>query len=300
MKFVIHIGVHKTGTTLLQRNLEHNHETLRAQSVYALTQEWPGLLERQLDYIRRLQNAKRLPLPENALSRAVRRISRAAAERDARMVLMSEENYLGGTIHRQFKWGAEKAQLYPMATACLQLLTFGIKDEDLRFVLYTRDLGGILRGHYTEGLRALAMPYTFEEMLDRCDLTRFRFTDLIARIRATRPGAEFAIQRFEDIRDGTKPFVQDFFRACTLNPARMPVIDEVVYPGIDVQQADALRALTLERDSVSGRGQYRERLREITARPVDPAQPIEIPERYRAQIAELSAADMEATYGAAA
>lgn len=291
LNYVIHIGVHKTGTTLIQRNLEENLAALRAQGVYYLNQEAPEVLSKQWHLLRRVQNEHRFPLAKNALAKFNRAVAEAAQVAGAHTVLMSEENYVGVLPHHQMEWSDGPVQFYPHAGPCLQALTFGIDPRAIRFVMYTRDQASVLRGHYVEGLRLTRMPLTFEQFLDRVDLQTYRFDDLYARVKYARKRSEFVVKPFESIQYGARAFLEDFYATCGLDPARLSIRPEVVYATIDADQAEFLRVLSKEWEASGRDPKYRRLAKIVTEQSADPRKPIEIPQRFLRAVQELTAAD---------
>lgn len=291
LKYVIHIGVHKTGTTLIQKNLAQNIGALRAQGVYYVNLEAPRILQKQWHLLRRAQNDHRYPLAKNALAKFNHKVAKAARNAGAHTVLMSDENYLGVLPHHQLEWSDQPARFYPHAGKCLQALTFAINPRDIRFVMYTREQSSILRGHYVEGLRLTRMPYTFEEFLDRIDLSTYRFDDLYARVKDARKRSEFVVKPFESIRYGASAFLSDFYASCNLEADRMSILPEVIYASIDADQGEFLRVLSKEWEASNRDPKYRRLARIVTEQASDPKKPIVVPEKYRAQINGLIEAD---------
>lgn len=291
LNYVIHLGVHKTGSTLIQRNLAQNVAALRKQGVYYLNQEAPEVLAKQWHLLRRVQNQNRFPLAKNGLAKFNKAVAEAARTVGAHTILMSEENYIGVLPHHQMEWSDDPVQFYPHAGACLQALTFGIDPRAIRFVMYTRDQASVLRGHYVEGLRLTRMPLTFSEFLERLDLPSYRFDDLYARVKYARKRSEFVVKPFETIQYGARAFLEDFYATCGLDPTRLSIRPDVVRATIDADQAEFLRVLSKEWEASGRDPKYRRLAKIVTEQPADPRKPIEIPETYRVAVEALSQAD---------
>ncbi len=290
MRFLYHLGVHKTGTTLLQNNFAANARALLDQGVYYLNALWPDGLRRIRRRLRRVQyiHAHGDVLPgDNGMGQVNGRIVRRAVAAGARAVLISEENLLGATMHRQMSWGKARAQLCPAAEVCAQVLTAGLKTADMKVLIYTRSLDGLLRGFYSEALRDLATDRGFAEFLEQVDIPACRFDALLRRVRSALPEAEVSVRPFEEIRNGADGFVRGAAAELGIDPAPLAVSPDRVHAGVDRDQAEELRQLAARK--------ARYRASRVLARPANPNLPIELPEQYRAQIDQTMRGDLSET-----
>ncbi|MDF0603149.1 hypothetical protein P1J78_20580 [Psychromarinibacter sp. C21-152] len=292
LRFVYHLGVHKTGSTLLQHNLHRNARALAAQGVRCVNTAWPKGLERARHRLRRLQNPARGQGSEDILASLNGRFVKQARAVGAHTVLVSEENFLGNPIHRELEWGHAPARFYPQAGPCLRALIYGIDPADVTVVLYTRRLPGLLRGHYSEALRALATADSYDTFLSRTDIEGFRFDDLVGRLEAAAPGIRVVLRPFEAIRGGGTAFVADFLEVCGVDPDALEIDGGQVNPGVDAAQAEALRALGARRAAGEEPKPLRKEARRILETPADPDTPIAVPERHRARIAGAMRGDV--------
>lgn len=292
MKIVYHLGVHKTGTTLLQRNMERNAQALRDQGVYCVNAEWPDAIKKLRRRMRRLQNPD-LSAPQHELAETLnRRMLRRAEAAGATTLLLSEENFIGNPIHFEQQWRKEPAKFYPAAADCVRALTFGFPDSDITVILYTRALEGLLKGHYSEALRALEAVEDFDGFLDRTDIASFRFDDLLARMKAVLPGAAFEVKPFEAIRAGAEAFVTDFFAGIGVDASGFEVIADKVNPGITAWQADQLVALARRLKAGEAIPRLARKLRRIYEDASAPDDPIALPERHRGAIRKAMQGDL--------
>ena len=81
MRLVFHLGVHKTASTLIQKNLADNIAWLRDQGVYYVNIEFKQAVIRQREHLRRLQSPDRDAPRAGALRKMNRRIIREATYR---------------------------------------------------------------------------------------------------------------------------------------------------------------------------------------------------------------------------
>lgn len=297
LRFIYHLGVHKTGSTLLQHNLHLNRAGLADQGIRCVNTAWPDGLERMRKRLRRIQNPQRPLGSEDILRTLNNRLIKQAEAMGAHTMLVSEENFLGNPIHRELDWGEEPARFYPRAADCLRALLYGIDPEDVTVLLYTRRLPGLLRGNYTEALRAAATGDSFETFLDRTDIESFRFDDLVARLKAAVPGVTIKLRPFESIRNGGAAFVAEFLRHCGADPDGLEIDAAKINPGIDAHQAETLRALGAERLAGAEARPLRRKAHEIQEEPPDPDAPLRLPERFADRVAAAMRGDLSEQLG---
>jgi len=281
LKFIYHLGVHKTGTTFLQKHLVSNKEALLDQGVWTLNGMNPDWVVTVRDRLRRIQNPQRRA-PENLgkASTAKRLIAKARAL-GVHSVVLSEENLIGVPIHRELGWSEGKVGFYPRAEICLKALTYGIDPSQVRVIIYTRQLPGLLSGHYSEALRAMATGDKFDAFLDKTRLEEFRFDLLGHRLQRALPGAEFVFRSYESVRFGAPFFVHSFFKLC--GATDMDTIDvrvSKVRPGLDMDQARKLRGLYRQLEAGGNASRLRARAKKVMAMPGDRAKPLRIPKTH--------------------
>ncbi len=288
MRWVIHLGVHKTGSTLLQENLAANADALLAQGLYAANGLWPTGVVRARWRLRHFQSPGMEDIDAEKIAGLLGRMRRKARNAGAEGVILSEENFLGVPIHRELKWGRKVASFYPLAERCLGALLHGLPPANVRLVLYTRRLDAMLRGHYTEALRHLGTTDTYEEFLARTDIETFRFDLLLARLRRVAPDVDYVVRPFESIRDGADGFVADFMRICGADPAQLSISADRVNHGFDADQAEEVRRISVQlHDDYPKPRELRRRVDEIAATPPDPARKMVIPARFAERVAAV-------------
>jgi len=293
MRFVYHLGVHKTGSTLLQENIAANVRPLRAQGVFCVNVVRKNLIHRIRHALRRKQNPHRTgQLPPDALAIVNQRVLISATGAGAHTALISEENFLGPALHREMSYTDAPAQFYPRAAACLDVLTRTVPSHDITIILYSRHLDGLLRGYYCEALRALQTTDSFDRFLDRVDIASFRFDGLVERLRPVAPDAEIIVKPFETIRADAEGFVADFFAACGADPSGLRFQSNVVRPALDLSQAEELRAIAARLQSGGRLRLLRRRARAIAETPGARDNPITLPDRHRERIEDTMRRDV--------
>lgn len=288
--YVIHIGVHKTASSLLQKNLLANLEGLRRQGFWFLSGENDWLKRAHLRCLRKMQRGTYDEATEGRFQQLSANLKRSARQSGAHTVLMSEENYIGIPLHRQMTWFGGQARFYPNAADCLKHLTTDLPPKRMRFVLYQRDAADLLRGHYMEGLRVLRFKHSFKEFLDRVDIASFRFDQLLERLRAAVPDAEFVVKPFEPIKSNPDRFIRDFLVTCGVDPTEFVIDPSVERSSVDARQAEQLRQMAQACDTVPSR-RLRLRAAKVFDTASDKTNPVVIPPEYHDRLALLSQVD---------
>ena len=210
MRLCFHLGIHKTGSSLIQKNLLQNLNLLRDQRVFYVNAEMPGAIARQRNVLRRLQIPQRVSPPENALEGVNRKIIEAAQRADARVILLSEENRIGFPLYSQMIQVGTPAQFYPLADACLRRVLHGLDHLDTTLLLYQRRFDRLLPSLYCEALRNLAVTDTLDAFCEQIDFDSLSYETLCDRIASAAPHASLEIKHFETIRTGAHAFLLEF------------------------------------------------------------------------------------------
>ena len=250
LRVALHVGAHKTGTTLFQRHIAANAEALLAQGVFAANVYAPRYMLKVRNRLRRLQNQNRETPEEATLAPASRHLVGLARAQGAHTILISDENILGFPFHRQMIVNGPGAGLYPSAAACLRLVAAGFEGLPLAIRLHTRAQHSLLVSHYSEALRSLQVDMTLAEFVEAIDLERLAFDDLIERIRVAAPDAALTTAPFEAIRAGADGFLADIFAAFGADPAALTLDAEPVRARIGAMTA--VRLLGISREFVAG------------------------------------------------
>lgn len=295
MKVVYHLGVHKTGTTLLQQSLAVNTGQLRDHGVYFLNAEWPDGLKRLRRRMRGLQKHLNDGVPTEGdvarLGELNGRLLRRASASGAKLLLISEENLLGVTVHRELAWGNDPARFYPSAGENLAGLTTGLSPGDITAILYTRSLDSLLLGFYSEAVRHLETAEDYAGFLDRVDIPSFRFDDLLARLQASRPCIDIRVKPFEAIRAGVAAFVGDLLSECGVHPDGIEVPSEKVHKGLDTRQIEVLRELAVRKAAGETGRQFNKQHKAALALPGEGSRP-RLADRHVALVRSAMAGDI--------
>lgn len=165
---LIHIGVHKTGTTYIQSNLSAQREKLAEQGVVYIPQaELRSLVVQKLGwgwFVRRGIRRELLPYL------------------DHRRLILSDENIIGATLP------VRGGVLYPYLEKRLRRLLRAIPSDEVDIVMSIRDYPGYFVSMYCEYLRY--HPYiSFETYTAQLDFDRISWVDVVERVaRLAAPG----------------------------------------------------------------------------------------------------------------
>jgi hypothetical protein len=197
-EIVVHVGTHKTGTTLLQRYLtKHAHE----------------LAERDARYVEREEMAQmvgwgnRLRADPQALRQ---RFDDVAAVPGTSLVVASHEDLIG----HPFRSDGD-GLLYPSAAENIATLGQALDGHPVRLVLSIRPQDGFLESYYLQSVHEGGHK-SFERWLQQVDLDRLSYRPLVEAL-ATVCGAEnVRIVDFGRIKQGAEGFLEYFLR--TIDP----------------------------------------------------------------------------------
>lgn len=192
MSLFIHLGVHKTATTHLQKSVKRIEPELLKKDFMFLG---PDEMRRQplsvvnlLNHVATRDQSKRV--------RSVRRILRGLVETYSDC-LVSEELLLGGLNPRYFL--GEKGRVYTMAEMRMKNLLYLFDTTNVTLFLALRSPASFLTSVFGESLR-YGGPLTPGEYFGNFELTALRWSDLVTRI--MRSGAQRMVcWRFEDLAD---------------------------------------------------------------------------------------------------
>lgn len=277
MRFLFHIGVHKTGTTLIQKSLSENIDVLRKKRVFYVNSELPDAIIQQREVLRKLQNPMRPNPREDRLLRVNETILKRAAQADAHTILLSEENRIGFPIYTELKRFGEPARFYPRADECLRRVLCGLDSVDVQLILYKREFRKLLPSLYSEALRNLMLTETIDEFCRKIDFESLDYGALFNRIAVGAPGAELYVKQFSKIQEGGAYFLNDFLDSTGIGSKEFCTTTEIVREGVDQENAEKLRQLSLRR-AKDGMNQKIARARQaILASPQDKSCPIKLP-----------------------
>ena len=291
MRYVCHVGVHKTGTSLLQENLKKNVGRLRQKGIFYVNVEDRETIKAQMWMIRKIGQTQRLP-GLGVLAETNEKMRKKAAAAGAHTILLSHEDRIGYAPYANFRFGRQTTRFYEHAGPCLRRIFHGFAEDEQCVLLYSRRQSTLIPSLYSEGLRNLACPFGLEEFFDRCEKQTFQFSDLVRRIVEKNPQADLRMRRFETIKLDVRAFIQNFLTDVGIDPFGLDLVTETVRPSFDQAQAEEL--VTLSQRRLSNQIDAKDaqmQLRAIASRSPDRANPIRVSEHVLSGCRALEATD---------
>lgn len=204
MHTVLHVGAHKTGTSLVQWYVRDHLDQLQALGIrHVLRTEMKGL-------------AGSGTIVEEHPDRLRRRLDEELAAGGVG-VLASSEDVLGPP----FVPG--HTGLYPQARRFAEALRVACEGLDVRVVLYLRPVDEFVESYYVQTVQQ-GSTQAFEPWYDALDEAALSWEPMVEALDDVFGADRVALGDFREIRDGQDAFLRRF-----LVRARLPVPEEVSY-----------------------------------------------------------------------
>lgn len=202
-KITLHVGAHKTGTSLIQKYMRDKPEQLASFGVRVISRSDTNTL---------IGWGKILIDKPQLLSD---RLDVESADTSARYIVASHENTLGRPHLPSGDY------LYPESATRVAALAGILGDRDSRVIMYLRPQASFLESYYLQ-LVQQGESFTFDQWLDRVDFDRLSWRPVVDSLRASLGPDRVAIGDFEEIRAGQELFLAGFFHridpAITVKP----------------------------------------------------------------------------------
>jgi hypothetical protein len=211
----VHIGAHKTGTSLIQKYLRDKPEQTAPFGIRAVSRGdcnsligWGKVI---IDEPHRLGD----------------RLAAEVAAPGASFVVVSHENTLG----RPHQPSGD--HLYPQAEARVAALASILEPFETRVVFYLRRTVSFLESYYLQLIHQGEF-FTFDQWLDRVDLDRVSWRPVVEMLRDAFGADRVSIGDFDEIKEGQDEFLRRFLRrvdpsidvAASYRPRRNPSISD--------------------------------------------------------------------------
>ncbi|MGB7979726.1 MAG: hypothetical protein WCF36_02910 [Candidatus Nanopelagicales bacterium] len=221
---VLHLGAHKTGTSLLQRYMKSRPEELAGMRAVALSRDqlsatisWGTIPQEHPERLREAVLAAsraRLVVPERSRAhRLRRRLGRGPAS--VKTVIVSIENALG----RPF---GGSGSLYPAAAASAQGLRRSVGEFAPRIVYYIRSQEEFVESYYLQTVHQGGTA-SFDQWLSTIDTTAISWVPVIEALADAFGPSHVVVRDFTEIRQGQNAFITNFLRLC--DPDLHPSVD---------------------------------------------------------------------------
>lgn len=204
MKIYIHIGVHKTASTLLQESLRLNHERLTEKRVSIVVRNTHHLLKNQLRLF--VNNKSNIAESEKVFNQFFKK----EEEKGTKAIVLSDENLLGAPPSSYYK-KKQKLDFYPRSIKNIKRLKKIFGNHEIVWLIYTRKQHTLIPSLYKDGLKYFRYSSTLSMFLDGLDENMFRFDSLVEKIRKTVGQDKIIIKNYESIENGTNKYIETFF-----------------------------------------------------------------------------------------
>jgi len=227
----LHVGIHKTGSTFLQRVFLQSLSGPRSGDIAYIP--FPDVRSRITPAV--LRAAKGI----GGLGGAGLRDSQALlASSMARTgsIFLSDENLLGSL----YRFSRVKG-IYPDAQANLKAIASLLqRDVDIVIYLSIRNYSGWLESVYLQFLKKRKKLISFEEFLELPCVESISWYSLVCRLTEAIPLARFVLWRYEDFVDNNQKILDGI--ASELGDAKLGMVDFEGNPSLSVVAYDALMA----------------------------------------------------------
>ena len=221
MRYVYHLGAHKTGSTLIQKNLSANLQALRDQGIWYVNDEMPKAISKQRKILRQFRSPDLENPPADALAGVNRRIATRARRAGADTVLLSEENRLGPPMHQELLWGIKRPGFYPAAADCMKYVTFGQPHENMKIFLFSREPSSFALSLYSEAVRMGQTKLDIGSFFAEIDFASIDFDDLKTRLQTLGAGVSVSMSAFEEVRADAATLLTHAFRELGIDLANI-------------------------------------------------------------------------------
>ena len=216
MKIFIHLGVHKTATTLLQKSLQLNRNVLLKNGVGIIVRDSNKIIKNQL----RLFVKKKSSISE-AQSR-IKKFLDTAKNKGVNKIIISDENLLDAPPSVYFKRNGE-LRFYPKAKTNIEKLKSLFDGLDITWLIYSREQHSLIPSLYKDGLKYFRYSCTLFEFYDNINFEKFRFDRLIASLNEVVKNDRILVKNYESIINNVERFILDFYQVFTqISDIRMP------------------------------------------------------------------------------
>jgi hypothetical protein len=196
-QLILHVGLPKTGSTLLQKALHSQQPQLESAG-------WQVVPRGELDDLCKgeLKRWRTEPNKTGRLDRAMDRI--AAQFSDENKLIITHEDLLGHILSFQ------RGTPYPEAQVVLEQLLARLAPESVKVVIYLREQARYLESVYLQLIR-VGNAYSFDEYMQGFDSPNcLAWLPLLERIESVVGKDAMIVRKFETIRHGAGPFCRKF------------------------------------------------------------------------------------------
>lgn len=225
-KITMHLGMHKTGTTMLQKALSDVQQRLDQGSIILSQPNDPRLGWRDLRSELLRLGPKYSPAKTLRVRALLQALIEEAAATGIRHIVISDEN-LCGPPPMPSRRANKRAFLYPFLLEQIRTFREAIPFADLDIVFSVREQDSFIESLYLDGLKHLRYDLDINEYLNLLDLDSFFIGRRIDEIKAAVDCGIFILHH-EKLKHRPLDFVAEFLEHCGISvelgdPPKQPV-----------------------------------------------------------------------------
>lgn len=260
MEIFLHLGVHKTASTFLQRTLAINEAQLADKGVFLARHrnptgspetQWDPLLGafREFTRSRRSRAAHR-----RELAKRLSAYEKRAASHGIGKLVLSDENMLGASASWYLTRGARpiwgrKPSFYPFSAELAQLVSEVLNPSRVTVLICTREQHTLFRSLWLDGVFQLRLDVTlrdFVSALERHGWSRYRFDRLVWPWYKAFGRENVHVLPYESILASPMSYAKGFLSAARIDCDPITVPSGAVNKSIDARRAATARLLARE------------------------------------------------------
>lgn len=203
MKLTIHLGVHKTASTLLQSAMKLNRQNLKAAGKVPIIRDTHAIIKNTLrQYVKGHQS---LIDAQQIWDRFIKKCEKTSQH----SILISDENLLDDIASIYVKRSG-KALFYPNAAQKISSLNKLFSDQECEWLIYTRQQHTLIPSIYADGLKYFRYSDSLENFCSRIDDKSFRFDYLITEIKKSIGNDTLHVRSYEDVKKDEEAYISTF------------------------------------------------------------------------------------------
>ncbi|GLX81283.1 hypothetical protein [Thalassotalea eurytherma] len=204
-KLYLHLGAHKTASTLYQRKLAIASAINELKIISVHQQDREQYVSFRIGYSKIVNDievnhhdADALASKEQALAEL---IEQYLAKFTQPSILWSDENLLGTPIgHRVGQSGDFSTRLYPVSASIAKAFAIATRNFDVKVLLLTRELESFLLSSYKDWIYKLDQPDSLSEFVNRIELADCRWQSVIKPWRENFADSACFVDNFEHFK----------------------------------------------------------------------------------------------------
>jgi len=207
-RLVLHVGIHKTGTTTLQVALESLRDQLRSRGVALITIGQMKRLKHEPAWARMTADPTETPLFLDELRLLIGEELEAVAQSSgepARQVLITNERMVGARMPSE----VDLPVFRPLAVASISQVVEALQPEETHLVVYTRRQDHLMESSYLWEVQK-GLFHSIREQFPFLGKPVFRYFEFIERLHGVPGIGSIRVRPFEMIRAGSLAYLDDF------------------------------------------------------------------------------------------